>query len=546
MIRNGMKRIPQRLSHVVVAVLLGVGLAAALLSPQWWATAAPDGLRTASILGAEAPPVLTCTLEPATTSTEPSTTSTQPATTSTQPATTSTGPEYIDTITADVVIYGTTTSGIGALRGLQFVKAAYPQKLHVVIVAGGPHMESPIAQGLAVEDLYNASAASGFYREFRDSVINEYAAQGINVAPSGRLTVEPEVAGRLLRWCIDYGGKGRPGVSFIQGRLAAADDADERFVEVNTPQGCVRINTRYFIDASPEGDLARLLGASYRMGRSEDVFNDEQGQSAPRPTQQNDWSTSPQSMSVLLTLRMYPSGAPSVAILGHPSYYPLTYGVHFSFSEWARSSFATSWSMQHVLPNNKRELNEAWGDYTDPDASYDWVMYPEKRIEIRATIQNWILNKVEWLRTHGYPQVGVATVPTRPYVRDGVRVVGSTTYTYEDIIACRTRESVACGVYALWDRHDTVYGSRQNSQTAYVHVPMASLMAAGHPYLLASTAISTDAMAQCSAVRMEPVRANLGGAAGIITGIAAALGIPSHDVPYELVKRELLRQGYLF
>lgn len=484
----------------------------------------------------------------------PTTTSTttphHPTTTSTSAliTTTSTVPdqelEHTHVQDVDVIIYGTTSSGIGALRGLQLARGVFPNPLKVAVIAGGPHMESTIAQGLAVEDLYGSGAASGFYKELRDSIVRDYAAAGINALPGGRLTVEPEVASRILRWYVDYNGKGRPGVIFLQGRLLHADDLDSRYALVQTEAGVVRVNTRYFIDASPEGDLARMLGADYRIGRSEDIYNDAQGRTAPRPTRDNDWATSPQSMSILLTLQVHQGNAPPVAGLGHPSYNPLTYGPDFKFSEWARTSFATSWTMRYVLPNNKRELNEAWGDYSDPDVSYDWVMHPEMRAPLRATIQNWILNKVRYLQEHGYPRVGVVTVPTRPYVRDGVRILGLTTYTQEQILTGHTEDSIAYGVYALFDRHDTIYGSTQDSRPGYVHVPMRSLQVQGHPWLLVSTAVSTDSRAQCSAVRMEPVRANMGGAAGIMVAIAAHSHISTHDIPYSVVRRELQRQGY--
>lgn len=543
----------KRIRPAAVAVLLLLGCSVFLGVGTWLGKASPASalpVRTTTTFKIVPRPTYTTTTPPVP-STSPSTSTTSgPATsttTSTDPSPTSTTvplPEPTDVRTVDVVIYGTTTSGIGALRGLQLARAAYPGQLTVAIIGGGPHMESTIAQGLAVEDLYGSNAASGFYREFRDAVIAEYAARGINAVPGGRLTVEPEVAAGILRWYVDYNGRGRPNVTFVQGRLLQADDREERYVLVKNGSGVVRINTRYFIDASPEGDLARMLGADYMIGRSEDVYNDLDGRRAPRPSRDNDWATSPQSMSILLTLKIYQGAAPSVADLDHPSYNPLTYGPDFKFSEWARAAFATSWTMRYVLPNNKRELNEAWGDYSNPDTSYDWVMYPEKRAELRATIQNWILNKVRYLQEHGYPQVGVATVPTRPYVRDGVRILGLTVYTQQQILAEQLQEPVAYGAYALWDRHDTIYGSRQDSRPGYVHVPMGALMAQGHPYLLMSTAVSTDSLAQCSAVRMEPVRANMGGAAGIIVAIAAWSGTSPQEVPYSLVRRELQRQGY--
>lgn len=446
---------------------------------------------------------------------------------------------------ADVVIYGTTTSAIGAVRALQKVRKTYPQKLEVVVIGGGPVLESTIVQGLAVEDLYNSSGASGFYEEFRKAVLQEYARRGVTKSYESRLTVEPEMAELVLRWYLDRNGAGREGITFVQGKLVAAGDADDRYVVVRTAQEELRVDTRYFIDASPEADLARMLGADYRMGRSEEVYNDATGDRAPRPNASNDWATSPQSMSILLTLRIHPRTAPSVESLGIPCYDPSDYGQrNFILSEWVLSSFGNSWSMRHALPNGTRELNEAWGDYASSDFSYDWVMFPDKRKEIRDTMISWILNKVRYLQENGYPHVGVARVPTRPYVREGVRIVGLATYTAQQIKDNEFQHPVSHGVYALYDRHDTIYGSHQNSHTGQVHVPMETLMPAGHPWLLVSTAISTDSEGYCSAVRMESVRANMGGAAGIITAVAAAADLPVSGVTYETVRAELLRQGY--
>ncbi len=445
----------------------------------------------------------------------------------------------------DLVIYGTTTSAIGAVRALQRAGNVFGGGLEIAVIGGGPALESTIVQGLSVEDLYGSGGASGFYAEFRRAVIDEYAARGINATFESRLVVEPEVASGVLRWYLDKNGAGRQGVTFVRGRLVAAGDSGSRYVLVNTGEAQMYITTRYFIDASPEGDLARLLGAEYRMGRSEEVYNDAIGYRAPRPSRANDYATAPQSMSMLLTLQLYSGTAPDVASLGLAAYNPQDYGKPgFTLSEWAQSSFATSWSLRHVLPNSKRELNEAWGDYANPDISFDWVMFPEKRAAIRDMMQNWILNKVRYLQRNGHPSVGVATVPTWPYVRDGVRIRGLATYTAENIANGLIQHPVTYGVYALFDRHDTVYGSRQDSTTGYVHVPMESLLVAGHPWLLVSTAVSTDSAAGCSAVRMEPVRANMGGAAGIMVAIAAASNAPLHYLDYTRVRDELLRQGY--
>jgi len=56
-------------------------------------------------------------------------------------------PPAVETQQFDVVIYGTTTAGIGTLRGLQMAAARYPKRLRVAVVSSGGNLESPLAQG---------------------------------------------------------------------------------------------------------------------------------------------------------------------------------------------------------------------------------------------------------------------------------------------------------------------------------------------------------------------------------------------------------------
>jgi len=455
------------------------------------------------------------------------------------------GRRDVHTEDVDVVIYGTTTSGVGTLRGLQIAGVTYPERLRVAVVTRGPHLESPLAQGLGVEDVYGPDSVSGFYAEFRRGVIGEYASRGLNpLTPEGRLVYEPETAEKILRFVLDRNGSGRPNVLFVMGGLVEAEDQDERYLLVDCGNRLVRLNTRFFVDASPEADLARMLGASYSIGRTENVYNDVTGNRAPRPSSATGWVTAPQALSILLTLKEYRGPAPRVVSLRHPGYDAGTYDPDYVMSERVRSGFAGSWSLSYRLPNNKFELNEAWGDYTNAHASYDWTMYPEKRAAIRATIQTYVLNKFRYLQENGYGHLGVVHIPSRPYVREGVRILGKTTYTEELMLAGSSTHPIAYGRYARYDRHDAVVGPEQDGTAQSVHVPMEALMPEGHPWLLVTTAVSTDYRTYSSAVRMEPVRANMGGAAGIILAVASARGTAPHNVSYEEVRRELLRQGY--
>jgi hypothetical protein len=104
---------------------------------------------------------------------------------------------------------------------------------------------------------------------------------------------------------------------------------------------------------------------------------------------------------------------------------------------------------------------------------------------------------------------------------------------------------VAVGCYVEYDRHDA-FAPNQIETTRYVHVPMESLMVAGHPALLVSTAVSTDSAAYSSAVRMEHTRANMGDAVGAIIAVSDRLGVDPEHVPYEDVRDELEASGHDF
>ena len=155
----------------------------------------------------------------------------------------------------------------------------------------------------------------------------------------------------------------------------------------------------------------------------------------------------------------------------------------------------------------------------------------------------WTINRIRYLQENGYPRVGIAAIPQKLYVREGPRIVGLDTYTMADLRRGVLREPVAVGCYCEYDRHDNFFPNHVET-TRYVHVPLKALLAAGHPALLVSTAVSTDCMAYSSAVRMEHTRANMGAAAAMVVMAAAEMGVEPGEVPYEPVRAKLLARGY--
>jgi len=446
-------------------------------------------------------------------------------------------------VDVDVVVFSTQTSGLAAVREL----ALGAPHLRVALISCGNLLETPLAQGLSVEDARDIGAVKGgFYDEWRRAVIDSYARRGLRAFNSGgRFVYEPEAAAQAL-WTFVKGPKAGNVLFYSARLLGASDQGDQRYADIQVEGGGVlRLNTRYFVDASVEGDLARMLGASYRIGRHEAVYNDVAGVKPAYPAASNTYETAPQRLSALLTLKVYANtNAPRIATFVHPNYNPSTYASLAPMNQRNVSGFKTSWTMTiATLPNGKRELNETWSDWPDVGLAFQWIFSPEKRGEIRRRVLEWSINRVRYLQEHGYPKVGIASIPQKLYIREGPRILGIDTYTVADLRAGAARNPVALGCYVEYDRHDAFYPTHVE-QTRYVRMPMEALMAQGHPRLLVSTAVSTDYAAYSSAVRMEPTRANMGGAAGAIIVLSDRLGVEPDQVPYAQVRSELLNRGY--
>ena len=454
------------------------------------------------------------------------------------PRTTQPAPKSVD---VDVLVYGTQTSGLAALHELQ----TSAPTLKVAVLSGQQALESPLAQGLCVEDRYPATPVMGFYKEWREGVIAEYQAEGKKVlAPGGRLSYEPEIAKQTLQRLI--GGGSVETLFFVGQLVSASDKGDTHYAEFRSESGeLYRVNARYFIDSSVEADLARMLGTDYRIGSRETTYNDVARRTPAAPSAQNGFATAPQKMATLLTLELFPGMAPRVSALNSPYYDPASYDPAAMSAGDLPARFGRSWTMRvGLLPDSKHELNEAWNDWPDDQAAFAWVFHPEERKTIYQRVLTRSINFVRYLQEHGSPNLGIAHLPDMPYVREGPRVVGRDTYTAAEIGKGVSKECISVGLYARFDRHQNAAPTFIGTPTA-VHIPMGAIMPAGHPWLLVTTAISTDSRAYCSAVRMEPTRANIGGAAGIIIALAFKQGASPISLSYEQVRSGLAVRGYL-
>lgn len=324
---------------------------------------------------------------------------------------------------------------------------------------------------------------------------------------------------------------------------AARDDGDARYLILRDDAGMQhRLETTYFIDASVEADLARALGCSHTIGRHPLRYNDVRGPRPDPPSRTNLYTTSPQSLALLVTLGVSGDGA-AESVSDHALWGHAAAALPTSLPPDVAVAFPQSWSMRHPLPHNKRELNEAWSDCPDCDLAFSWYLQAERRPPIVTLLQQRALWQVAQIQA-ALPCVGVASLPTWPYVRGEIMVVGEEVFDLEGLRQGRD-DPIACGKYAVFDRHDTTSGAQQSQSTATVVLPYAAVKPQGHPYLLVSTAYSVDWRAYNSALRMEPVRANAGAACGALTALAQSAGSPYTQVDYAALLDEREAQGHV-
>ncbi len=183
-----------------------------------------------------------------------------------------------EVIEADLCIYGGTAGGVAAA-----VQSARMGK-RAVIAEPGFHLGGMTSGGLGATDIGNKAAIGGIAREFYNEVARHYASDGAwqferredyfrqrggptaladLTSPEATMwTFEPHVAEDIFFRMIN---EAKVAVYFQQ-RLAAVSRSGRRLAQLIMEDGKV-YRARMFLDATYEGDLMKMAGVSYTVGR---------------------------------------------------------------------------------------------------------------------------------------------------------------------------------------------------------------------------------------------------------------------------------------
>jgi len=501
----------------------------------------------------------------------------------------------------DVLLYDDTTAGISALKALSTTSQALGKNMTVLWLRNSPTSRKAMAEnGVSIEDLFDGNLyESGNLQTFRVGIDNYYnnPTRILGLAPYiinlQRQSFEPDAA----KAAFDSMLLSLPNLTVTQAYgypTSAIYDSvsDMATITANTLS---TYRAKYFIDSSIEGDLARVLGADYRLGMNENLFND-QNLGGKRPITYSDidpcslnggTNCGPEafgmpiilneaistSSSATLSAGFYTFG--DITVNYTPGVFKSNYinpatGTNYNYDYLKAQFDSGACNIAHMvgtpLPrkggatlayaDKLYEFNQGWNDYKIDQAIFDWFTHPENRTNIRKEVAEVELHAVNYLQTVcGQIQYSPAVYQTNIYPRGEMRISGLGYMTATG----QKNDSIAIGYYSPYDRHlADNQGIATNVNLSYgIEVPYNTMLSSSDSVLISPvlanlvvpSAISTDYKTFNSSVRMETTRMYLGEAAGTTAALAKNYGvkvknIKSNDVQAQLLKRNV--RVYIF
>ncbi|SFB58053.1 FAD dependent oxidoreductase [Cohnella sp. OV330] len=484
----------------------------------------------------------------------------------------------------DVVIYGATPGGIGAALG------AARQGRKTLLLEPTDHLGGMLTSGLGRTDILSREACGAVFREFADRVHAYYRERYGDDSEQVRdcnkgLFFEPSVAMRIL---LEMTGKENSLTIRMRAELKETRLKGRRLtgIRVQTVAGEWEIEGSAFIDGTYEGDLAKMAGVPYRLGREpRDVWNeeyagklymnfDEPKEVYPGSTGEGDERI--QAYNFRLCLTRNPDNFIEIArppIYDRESYASLAADV----ADGRVKSIRDVLNMLSV-PNGKTDCNNHHFCLCSTDLPEENTAYPDGDRETRERFverQKHYIQGLLWFVQHdeelpeafrkdalsyGYAAdefIEYDYFPPQLYVREARRIWGEYTFTENDARLAPGLErapiqfdSIAIGDYPI-DSHAVKKREPQGRNKALegflglnwlaeaYQIPYGVIVPQAIDGLLVPVAVSATHMG-FGTIRMEPCWMQLGFAAGIAADLAIALGADLRHVPIDVLQTALL------
>lgn len=487
----------------------------------------------------------------------------------------------------DVLVVGGTPAGCTAA-----IAAARAGK-RALILEPTPTLGGLLSNGVSVTDTGSLQAQTGIFEEFVRAVQAHYLSQEpldpIYQRPRDRLLFEPHVSGNVWKRMVEE----TDGVDVIFGAVAVDVVMDGRRIkgvvwenacnpmgelDGTSPQQITYAHV--VIDATYEGDIAAWSGAPWRLGREARspeephagiIYTTYMGR--PRSDEPHDFppqtilpgstgeaDDNPMASNCRLTCKVYEDSSPSAPhrLKTPPDNYDPS---RYHWPKGTRKSLP--------FPGGKTDLNVLYrgNDFVGPVREYV-LAHPRERAPFRKAFIDHALGFLYYLQTEGgLGDYGLADdefidnghAPYQIYVREGRRIEGLATLTEsninpflagEDFRPPLLSDSIAVGDYQMDSKicRDARDSDNPLPEGAFFfseilapfQLPFGCMVPRGVEGLLVPVAVSATHVA-FSALRMEPVWAVLGQAAGEAAVQMIERGVNAADVAIAPLQEALVK-----
>lgn len=499
-----------------------------------------------------------------------------------------------NTVTADVVVYGATPSGITAA-----IEAAHLGK-QVILLEPGQHVGGMVSSGLGYTDLYTPSVLGGLVQTFFNTVASIY---GPSVTADNNGTAfEPHIAEQAFNQMLTQ----QKSLQVVFGAPLSSIEMNGTTITSVLAGNGITYAAKEFIDASYEGDLMAAANVTYTVGRESTSQYNESIAGVGMPGEMGGLAVDPYvvlgnpSSGLLQHVEPITLGAPGSADASVMAYnyrlclssdpnnqIPFVAPANYDATEFevlGRYAQALTASGKTIvvgdflkpvpLPNMKFDLNNSGAFSTDDVAAAE--AYPDgssaTRQQIAATHQHYMQSFLYFLQTDPrIPQLVQTTVqslglckdeftdnggwPRQLYIREARRMIGVYVMTQQDTQNETTIDDpIGLGGYPF-DNHlehrvavsgdaEEEAGTAADRGNAPYPITYRALtpQASQATNLLVSVTVSMSHVA-LESVRVEVTYMIMGQAAGAAASLAIDEAATVQNVSYQALATQLTADG---
>lgn len=468
----------------------------------------------------------------------------------------------------EVAVLGGGAAGVGAAI------AAARQGVRVLLIEETDRLGGMMSNGVCRTDIGRPPSSNGLFEEFRTRIADYYDRQGQLAASNKGFIYEPDVADFHLKQMVEE----TTGIETLWGYYLAEKGGVEKeghrlqkILLENESGEKLTVSAQVFIDATDTGDILGQAGVAevdwtYGRENMSDYNERHNGHIYVDPvTQQRSGGTG--KGDKLIQAYNYRVTYQVNGFTGYPV--PANYEANLPLFRMAPpgggsciingKEYRDMW-IQAIVPNNKLDINL---DRVGINHRYPLGSRAERK-KIAQAHKDFALGYLHYLRTErGMPEMGLSSddyeehghFPPLMYVREARRMLGEFVFTENDALpaegrprAPRKRDSVAIGTYGM-DSHcvsDAEVTTRSCEGGFWIgvapyQIPYGVMVPRRIEGLLVPHAASGTHVG-FSTMRMEPVRMNLGQAAGTAAAIAIRDNLLLRKVPIGKLQHSLADQ----